>query len=258
MVSNPIGSSFADCEINMKIVAIIQARMHSSRLPGKVLLPVLGKPLLQHMIERLHGCYTLSDIVVATTKTSPEIVELCQALDVGYWIGSEDDVLGRVLEAADFFDADIIVELTGDCPLQDPAMVDKVVSDFLLGGADFVSNNLHYTAPRGFDVRVFSTASLAWVNRLTDDPADHEHVSLYMWENPRLFTTRNVRTELDDKVKDYRLTVDTQEDFELVKAIFTELYPHKERFNLSDILDLLERSPELVQINQHIRQKAVR
>ena len=241
-----------------KIVGIIEARMGSTRLPGKVLFPVCGKPLLQHMIERLRGSYTLSDIVVATTENSPEIVELCKALDVGYWIGSEDDVLGRVLGAARYFEADIIVELTGDCPLMDPAMVDKVVSDFLLGGADFVSNNLEYTAPRGFDVRVFSTETLTAVDLLTDDPVDREHVSLYMWEHPDEFVCRNVRTEGMEKYSDYRLTVDTPEDFEVIKSMIAFYYPWKgHSYNLNAIMDYF-LTVGLCQINAHIQQKAVR
>jgi len=241
-----------------KIVAIIQARMHSTRLPGKVLLPILGKPMLQHPIERLRGSYLLSDIVVATTESSPEIVDLCNAIEAGYWVGSEEDVLSRVLGAAQYFDADIIVELTGDCPLQDPAMVDKVIADYLLGGADFVSNNLHYTAPRGYDCRVFSTAALAKVASLTDDPVDHEHVSIFMWEHPELFTCRNVRTENLVHAAKYRVTVDTPEDFNLVREIFHALYPSNPQFTLYDVIHLLDKHPELVRLNRNIRQKAVR
>ena len=239
-----------------KIIAIIEAREASPRLPGKVLLPLLGKPMLARMLERLRGCYLLSDIVIATAKGCKKIIDLAERENVGWWEGSEEDVLSRVLGAAHYYNADIIVELTGDCPLIDPAMVDKVVADYLLGGAKFVSNNLEYTAPRGMDVRVFATADLMNVSFLTNDPAHREHVSLYMWENPDFFPCRNVRTgELDGR---YRLTVDTQEDYELVCKIFEELYPRKPEFTLYDILGLLKIRPDLVAINAHVQQKAVR
>ena len=229
--------------------------MHSTRLPGKVMLPILGKPMLQHMIERLRGCYILADIIVATTQSSPEIIQLCKDLNVGYWVGSEEDVLGRVLGAARFYDVDIVVELTGDCPLQDPAMVDKVVADYLLGGADFVSNNLEYTAPRGFDCRVFPTKNLEMVASLTNDPIDHEHVSLYMWEHPEIFICRNVRTEDLPPGDTYRLTVDTMDDFLVIKILFEDLPPG---FTLYDVIQYLNGHPWVAALNQHVQQKAVR
>jgi len=241
-----------------KTAAIVEARMASTRLYGKVMLPILGKPMLQHMIERLRGSWLINDIIVATTDTSGEVVNLCKRTDTGWWIGSENDVLARVLAAARFFDVDVIVELTGDCPLIDPAMVDKVVADYHLGGADFVSNSMQYTAPRGMDVRVFSTDALAKVASLTDDPVDHEHVSLYMYEHPGEFRCRNVRTDHLEHAKDYRLTVDTVEDFNLVNAIFEELYPTNPEFTLFNVISLLDHCPELAQMNRNILQKAVR
>ena len=247
----------------MNIVAIIEARMASTRLPGKVLLPLLGEPMLGRMVERLYGSKCLYNIVVAITDTGNDQNLVYWWYDLKKYIpgisrGSEADVLGRVLVAAEEYCADIIVELTGDCPLIDPAMVDKVVADYLLGGADFVCNHLPYTAPRGMDVRVFSTDALAKVDKLTDDPADREHVSLYFWEHPEIFRIRNVTTDLPEIAKTYRLTVDTAEDYELVKTIFEKLYPTNPRFTLYDILELLEREPELAYINQHVEQKAVR
>ena len=241
-----------------KIVAIIQARLASTRLPNKVMLPLLGAPMLERMVERLQNCTSIADIVIATARGCTPIVELAYRLDVGFWEGSEEDVLGRVLEAARFYEADVIVELTGDCPLIDPAMVDKVVADYLLGGADFVTNQLPYTAPRGMDVRVFATDKLAELDRKTQEAADREHCSLYFWEHPLEYIVRNVSTGCKPFHKDYRLTVDTQEDYALVCNIFEALYPIKPDFNLFDILHYLDTHPEAAALNRHVKQKAVR
>jgi spore coat polysaccharide biosynthesis protein SpsF len=234
--------------------------MRSTRLPGKVLKQILGKPMLELMIERLRRARTLCDIVIATTDQPADdpIAGLAKQLGVAVFRGSEDDVLSRVLGAARSLKADVIVQVTGDCPLQDPAIIDKVVSDFRIGGADFVSNTLPYTTPIGTDVRVFTTDSLDEINRVSNDPADREHVSLHFWEHPERYRLRNVRTELADETATLRLTVDTPEDFELVRLIYEELYRANREFSLADVLDLLRRKPHLSRINSAIRQKAVR
>jgi spore coat polysaccharide biosynthesis protein SpsF len=244
----------------MKYLVTIEARLRSSRLPGKVLKPIMGRPMLALMIERLQHARTIDGIVVATTENPSDdpIARLADELDVGCFRGSEEDVLARVLGAARHYEADVIVETTGDCPLNDPAIVDKVVSDYRIGGADFVSNTLEYSTPIGTDVRVFSTDSLAEIDTISQDPADREHVSLHYWEHPEKYRLRNVTTEMPPGVTDLRLTVDTPEDFELVRQVFEELYPVKPIFSLSDILELFQRRPDLPAINQNIQQKAVR
>ena len=244
----------------MRIVGFIEARVRSSRLPGKVLKPILGKPLLELMVERLKRARTLDGIVIATTDHTLDdpIEALAQRLGVGVFRGSEEDVLARVLGAAIGSEADVIVETTGDCPLHDPAIIDKVVSDFRIGGADFVSNVLDYSTPRGTDVRVFTTQALDEINRTSDDPGDHEHVSIHFWEHPEKYRLRNVATDLPPHVAEYRLTVDTAEDFELVRRVYEDLYPSNPEFSLADIIQLFERHPELPLINQCIQQKSVR
>lgn len=244
----------------MKIVCFIEARFRATRLPGKVLKPILGKPMLELMIERLKRARTIDGIVVATTDQPADdgIAELAQRLNVGVFRGSENDVLARVLGAARAYQAAVIVETTGDCPLLDPAIIDKVVADFRLGGADFVSNTLEYTTPRGTDVRVFTTNALDEINRSSNDPADHEHVSLHFWEHPEKYRLRNVRTDLGQETAQLRLTVDTLEDLELVSRIYEELYFSNPEFTLTDVLDLLKRKPDMAMINQNIVQKQVR
>ena len=166
----------------MKIVATIEARMTSSRLPGKVLMPIMGKPMLAYLIERLKRS-RVDEIVVATTDrpTDDLIEQLATNLGVGCFRGSEEDVLGRVLLAAKSVGADVIVEITGDCPLIDPDIVDQVLDVYLSQQVDYASNTLKRTYPRGLDVQVFSTNLLDEVNILTSDPIDHENVSLYIY-----------------------------------------------------------------------------
>jgi spore coat polysaccharide biosynthesis protein SpsF len=243
----------------MRAVCTIEARMTSSRLPGKVLMEAAGRPLLAHMIERLRRALTLDVIVIATTEeaSSDPIEVLALELGVACFRGSEEDVLGRVLGAARAHEAELIVETTGDCPLIDPGVVDLVVERFLDGGVDYCSNTLERTYPRGMDVQAFPFAVLEEVDRLTDDPADREHVSLYIYEHPERYRLRSVRSDRPETAE-LRLTVDTPDDLALVRAVFDELLPTDPAFGLDAILELLDRRPELRDLNRHIEQKPVR
>jgi spore coat polysaccharide biosynthesis protein SpsF len=244
----------------MKVAAIIEARMTSTRLPGKILRPIMGRPMLELMIERLERCSNVDSIIVATTSndTDNPVEALSRRLGVGCYRGSEDDVLLRVVEAAEAHGVDVIVEVTGDCPLIDPSIVDRVADVYLDGEYDYVSNILERTYPIGMDVQVFATRDLRQVEQKTDDPADREHVSLYFYEVPGRFRTRNVASDLPEQHREHRLTVDTIEDFTLIEEIFKKLYPKTPAFSLDDILRLLEEYPELAGINKGVQQKSVR
>lgn len=244
----------------MKIVATIEARMSSTRLPGKVLRRILGKSMLELMIERVRRAKKVSEIVIATT-TSPvddSIVELAERLGVGHFRGDEDDVLGRVLQAAESAKADVIVELTGDSPLIDPEVIDQLTGLYLANRYDYVSNNLKRTFPLGLDTQVFSTKTLALVAQLTRDPVDREHVSLYIYKHPERFALFNVESGLPEKYRHLRLTVDTVEDFALIEKIYETLYPGNPVFTLQQVLALFDTHPELAAVNRHISQKKVR
>ncbi len=243
----------------MRTVATIEARMRSTRLAGKVLLPILGRPMLELMIERLRQVPDLDAIVIATTTDAScdPIEQLAGRLGVGCFRGSEDDVLGRVLKAAESAQADLIVELTADCPLIDPHLTGLAIDAYRQAGVDYVANCLTEPYPRGMDVQVFSTATLQEVARLTDDPADHEHVSLYIYEHPERFRILEVPIE-QPGASELRLTVDTPEDFALVKHIYESLYPQSPRFGLPEIVELFSQQPELREMNAGIRQKSVR
>ena len=244
----------------MKTVAIVQARMSSSRLPGKIMRPVVGRPLLELLVERLKRAPRVDEVVIATTTNDgDDLVEsLTERLGIGCFRGSEHDVLDRVRRAARAAQADVIVEITGDCPLIDFEVIDDLVDVYQRNDYDYVANILRRTYPRGLDTQVFATSVLEEVARLTNDPADHEHVSLYIYEHPERFKLHNVESGLPREFWDLRLTVDTAEDFELVRRIYEELYSVNPAFTLKDLIDLFQRQPELRGINQHIRQKAVR
>jgi len=244
----------------VRIVATVQARMRSERLPNKVLLPILDRPNLVLMVERLQRVPSVDAIVIATTdhESCDPIEALANDLGVGCFRGSEDDVLDRVLRASREADADLIVETTGDCPLIDPPTVEKVIQAFRGADVDYCSNILRRTYPRGLDTQVFPLSVLEEVARRTDDPADHEHVSLYIYEKPGRFRLLNVESGYGPEVADLRLTVDTPDDLTLVRTIYEELYPKKPDFVLADILALFERRPELADINRDIKQKSVR
>lgn len=244
----------------MKFAGIIEARMRSSRLPGKVLKPILGKPLMERLVERLRRARTLDDVVLATTDQPYDdpLADLAEKAGLPFFRGSEDDVLLRVLQAAESSKADVIVEITGDCPLIDPGLVDKVVGDFRMGGADFVSNVLGFTTPRGTDVRVFLTEDLAEINRVSRDPVDHEHVSIHFWEHPEKYTIRNVTTAVVLEAAHWRLTVDTEADYALICRIYEALYPSNPEFTLADVLELLASRPDLLALNAAVEQKATR
>ncbi len=245
---------------SQKVVAIIEARMRSTRLPGKVLKPLSGKPVIGHIVDRLRAATNVDDVCVATVNdpSCDELVDYCHEIGVKVFRGSEDDVLDRVLKAAYFADADVIVEICGDCPLIDAAIVDAVVDQYFQEGVDFCSNAIQRVHPIGFDVKVFSTNVLQQVADKTDDPYDHEHVSLYIYEHPELFSISHLNDELDTHEVGYRLTLDTKEDYQLIGEVYEHLFDGNEQFSLSDVLAFFRSSPELLSINQDIKQKGVR
>jgi|SRR5579872_739115 len=234
--------------------------MASTRLPGKVLRPILGRPMLERIIERLGRAQCVDQIVVATTvnRADDPIAELARTLGVAYYRGSEEDVLDRVLQAARSTDATTIVEITGDSPLVDPGVIDTIFTAYCSRGVDYASNTLKLTYPLGVNAQVFAVAVLEEVASLTTDPADREHVSLYIYEHPERYSLCNVDSGLAAHYAGLRLTVDTPEDFALAEAIYQELYPANPAFALADVLKLLDARPALADMNRHVVQKRAR
>lgn len=231
----------------------------SIRLPGKVLMPAVGKPMLQLMIERLQRASTLDDIVIATTNndTDNPVADLAKKLKVGCHRGSEFDVLQRVLDAARANDVDVIVEIPGDCPLIDARYVDACVEIYRAGDADYVSSALSQSFPHGTETQVFTTDTLADVASRTDDPADHEHVSLFIYQNPQIYRIESVEAPAEVARPDVHLTLDEPADYELICGIFEALYPADPAFGLEQILGYFDARPELASINAHVSRTRV-
>jgi spore coat polysaccharide biosynthesis protein SpsF len=241
----------------LKVVTIIQARMGSTRLPGKVLKKVLNKTLLEYQIERISQSKLLDEIIIATTtnKKDEPIVDLCKKLGVSYFRGSEIDVLGRFYKAAITAKADVIVRLTADCPIIDHKVMDKVIDRYLHSQEviDYVSNTLERTYPRGMDTEVFSFPSLKKAHEEAILAFQREHVTPFIVHNPERFRLENIKYKVN--ASQHRWTVDTIEDFLLIKKIIEELYPTLHDFTLEDTLELLRKYPEWPLINGHIEQK---
>ena len=241
----------------MTAMAIVQARMTSTRLPGKVLLPLGGETMLSRLIYRLRRAEACDAIVVATTDNSTDdpVAALCARLDVPCTRGSEHDVLGRYVAAAAQHDAERLVRVTADCPLLDPAIVDQLVEEHASSGCDYVSNMLPPTWPYGMAVEVFSHAALISAHECATKASDREHVTPYIYGHPERFELRNVRNPTD--LSGHRWTVDTPADYELVSRLFDAVYPGNPNFTLADLLATIAQHPEWTQINQHIEQKSV-
>ena len=241
----------------MKVVATIEARMTSSRLPGKVLLPAAGKPLLQHQIERLSQARSIDEIVVATTtNNSDDVIEdLALSSGVKCFRGSELDVMHRVASAGDFAGADVIVETTGDCPLIDPSIVEQTIRMFMAHDVPYVSNNHIRSYPDGMDTQVFTLRCLKQSMSMTNDPLDHEHVTLHIRNHPELFPRVNLVAPPELHFPELGLTLDEKDDFRLLKIIIETLLPEKKFFSCGDILELLRKRPDLTQINAHVVRK---
>ena len=243
----------------MRTVIIVQARMTSTRLPGKVLRTVLGKPLLEYQWERLKKVRGADEIVIATTinDTDRPIVEFCQTRGIACFRGSEADVLTRYYQAAMKFKADIVVRVTSDCPLIDPDVIDDAITEFCSYGdaCDYLSNTVKRSYPRGLDVEVMSYVALEAAAHAARKPGEREHVTSYIYNHPYIFQLRQFASAED--YSSHRWTVDEPADLELINMMLEALYPVTPDFRLDDCLDLLERHPEWKAINAGIAQKTV-
>jgi spore coat polysaccharide biosynthesis protein SpsF len=241
----------------MGVVAIIQARMGSTRLPGKVLLDLAGRPMLARVVGRARRATAVDEVVVATT-TAPEdaaVAALCRAEGWPCVRGSPDDVLDRYRQAAVSYRAHVVVRLTADCPLIDPDVIDEVVRSFLrrIPNVDYASNVLSpRTYPRGLDTEVFSFEALECAWREGTDPAAREHVTPFLYFNPDRFRLLRMAAPADYSA--FRWTVDTPADYELVLRIYRH-FGH-DGFSWQDVVPLFRRHPEWLAINRHVEQKA--
>jgi spore coat polysaccharide biosynthesis protein SpsF len=240
----------------MRTVAVLQARMTSTRLPGKVLADLAGAPMLERELARLRRSATLDDVVVATTTnaTDDPVIALCERLGVLTFRGSESDVLSRYVGAVDAARADTVVRITADCPLIDPDVVDRVVRAVHDEGKDYASNVAKRTFPRGLDVEAFTRSALDRCAALASSAPAREHVTWLMHtERPDLFTHASIVSEVD--ASDLRWTVDTPEDLEMVRRIYGGLGLAERHLGYPEILAWVRVHPEVVRINAGVEQK---
>ena len=231
---------------------MVQARMGSSRLPGKVMKEVVGKPLLEHIIDRLNFSKEIDKIIIISGKgiENEPIKELCEKLNVDYFLGDENDVLNRYYQAAihfNLFESDSIVRITADCPLIDPVVVDQVISKHLKNIYDYTTNTLVRTFPDGLDCEVFTFPVLKDIWQKANLKSEREHVTLYIKNNPENYKLGNLEQNCD--LSDLRWTVDEKEDFILIKKIYEYLYNEEKPFLMNDIVELLDNNPSLLEIN---------
>lgn len=238
---------------NGRVLAILQARMSSTRLPGKVLKPILGEPMLLRQLERLRRSHHLDLLVVATSTSTEDdpIAQVCQARGIDCFRGSLDDVLDRFYQAVRIFPGDTVVRLTADCPLTDPEVIDAVIDFYQAGDYDYVSNVLEPTFPDGLDVEVFGRACLEAAWREAKVSSDREHVTPFIYHHPDRFRVGSYRGTSD--LSAWRWTVDEPADFQLVNAVYEALYQTVPDFSTRDILNFLSTHPDIAHLNVHFR-----
>ncbi len=240
----------------MKVIAVIQARWGSTRLPGKVLKDIEGKTMLARVVERVQKAKRIDELTVATSMNGKDdgIVEECRRLGAGVFRGSETDVLDRFYQAVQSRSEDAVVRITADCPLIDPEVINQVIGAFLKEKPDYASNTLVRTFPRGLDTEVVATQALTRAWREASFPYHRAHVTPYFYENPHLFRLLSVTAEGNHS--HYRWTVDTQADLDFVRAVYVRLKKN-ENFGWQEVLQLLAAEPLLTAINDHVAQKAL-
>jgi len=235
--------------------------MGSSRLPGKMLADVVGRPAVLRVLDRIARAAMLDAVVVATTTRADDdpLVQVVERVGVPCFRGSEDDVLGRVVGAHRMMGTDVVVEVTGDCTLIDPEVVDLGVEMFLANDVDVVANVVKPSFPMGVDVQVFRLDALAEIEASVRDPAVREHVSLFFYENPQRYRILNLVAAKRYRAPQLRLQLDYAEDLELIRQIYRRLEPrYGDAFGTPEILALLAAEPTLADINRHCIEKPTR
>ena len=245
-----------------KIVTIIQARMGSTRLPEKVLMPILGKPVLWHIVNRLRNVKEINDIIIATSnsKKDDKIEDFCKANHIDCFRGSEEDVLDRFYKAALKYDPDYLIRITGDCPLIDPDLIKQLIAYFIANkfdqcgiatGAGAAQKGFVGRFPDGMDTEIFTMNALRTAWREAVGPLNREHVTPYLWKQPKRFKIGTLKSK-DKDYSHFRWTLDNNEDYELIKWIYEQLYSLKNNFNMYDVLNLLEKNPGVMGKNKHL------
>jgi len=236
--------------------AILQARMKSKRLPGKVLMPVLGRPIISYNIERIQRAKTIDSVIIAATDSAEDdaIEQFCEREGLQIFRGSEEDVLDRIYRCARDFGLEVFAKFTADNPLIDPAVIDGVIGYYLAAPAsyDYVSNNHPPTWQDGQEVEVIRTDALEMAWREADKTFQREHVTPFIWDQPARFRIGNVARPDDHWYHNYRWTLDYPEDYDFVMKVFEDFYPENANFSTDDLMKLLDERPDIRALNaQH-------
>jgi spore coat polysaccharide biosynthesis protein SpsF len=241
----------------MKIVATIEARMKSTILPQKILLDIGGKPAFEYMTNRVRQSKLADEIFVASTIDFSvlTIIDLCKKIVYKFFRGNEEDVLIRVLDAARSVNANIIVELTGDCPFIDPEIIDNVIEFYFSADYDYAINGVERSFPDGLDTQVFSVKKLEKISKMTQDSIGRVHVSRYFNKKPKKFKFANLIVHKELTWPDLRLTFDEDVDYQLLRSIDKKLKHHRGMFSARDVISLLKHEPDLIEINKHVKAK---
>ncbi len=241
-------------QLSSNVVGVIQARMGSTRFPGKVMQKIVGKPLIWHMVNRLQKTKTLSTVVVATTNTDVDkpLHEFLKLEKIPYYAGSENDILDRLYNTGKKFNAHVLVKINGDSPLVDPTLIDIAVKKFFFKKTfpDLVTNSNPSTFPEGLQFGIFNFNTLCTIQKNLKDKFWREYIYMYIIEKQKFFSVENITNNKD--LSSLRWTVDYPEDFDFVCKIFENLYVKNKIFTIHEILDLLKNNPELQKINEHL------
>ena len=242
----------------MKVNAIIQARCGSTRLPGKIFMEIVGKPLLWHVVNRLTYVNMIDDIVIATTTDIKDdaVEEWCNENKVKCFRGSEEDVLNRFYYAAMTFPCDVIVRVTADDPFKEPSIIDKIIKKLVDENLDLATNVFPPSFPEGLDCEVFTFDVLQIMEKTTNDPYDREHVTPYIYNNPDKFKIKNISS--NHQLSSYRWTIDNDEDYEMVNEIYNKRKNQNDGILLmEEILEILDENPEIISINSNVKRSAM-
>lgn len=239
------------------ITAIIQARTGSTRLPNKVFSDIEGHPLIWHVVNRIKKSQKIQQIILATTinPLDDALKDWADANDVICYRGSEENVLERYHGAAKFANASVIVRITADDPFKDPVIIDQVINHFITHNLDFAYNNNPPSFPEGLDTEVFSMNALIKANQNAQTTFEKEHVTQHFYKSQDSFTQGNISHKQD--ISYLRWTIDTEKDLEMTKAVYAELYKEREVFLMQDILELLDKRPDISKINQNVARSSM-
>lgn len=241
----------------MTVVATIEARMTSSRLPGKVMADCMGVTMLERLVNRLKSVSNIDEVIIATTVNNEDdvLIELASRLGIRFYRGSEENVFDRVIQAAMFAGADTVVEITGDCPLLDPVLVEQMVEIYRFNSCDYLSNCESPSYPAGMEIQVVSLQALIDSYQMTEALLDREHVTLHIRNHPEAFKQMHLIAPLDLRFPELSVTLDEPADLEVIKYVIQNLEASNPLFGCGEIIHFLNRNKHIAKLNMNVVRK---